>query len=197
MELSAFRTEAEALSNELIGWRRDFHQHPELGFQEHRTAGVVAEALIGLGMEVRTGVAETGVVAVLEGSRPGPTLMLRFDMDALPIHEATGAAYASVQPGVMHACGHDGHVAAGLGTARLLHAHKTELPGRVLFVFQPAEEGLGGAAGMIAAGALDRPRPDRALGMHLWNTRPVGWISAPAGPIMAAAEMLDDEKDKS
>lgn len=191
MDLSAIRTEAEALSNELIGWRRDFHRHPELGFHEHRTAGVVVDTLNELGMEVRTGLAETGLVAVLEGSRPGPTLLLRFDMDGLPIQETTGAAYASVQPGVMHACGHDGHVAVGLGTARLLHRHKADLSGRVLFVFQPAEEGLGGAARMIAAGALAGPRPEHALGMHLWNTRPVGWISAPAGPIMAAADILE------
>lgn len=191
MDPSAIRTEAEALSNELIGWRRDFHQHPELGFQEHRTAGIVADALVALGMEVRPGLAGTGVVAILEGGRPGPTVLLRFDMDALPIQEETGAIYASLQPGVMHACGHDGHVAVGLGTARLLHHHKADLPGRMLFVFQPAEEGLGGAARMIAAGALSGPRPERALGMHLWNTRPVGWISAPAGPIMAAADVLE------
>ncbi len=191
MDVSVFRTEAEALSNELIGWRRDFHQHPELGFHEQRTAGVIAGALTSLGMEVRTGIAETGVVAVLEGNQPGPTILLRFDMDALPIQEATGATYASVQPGVMHACGHDGHVAVGLGTARLLQRHQSELAGRVLFVFQPAEEGLGGAARMIADGVLERPRPDRALAMHLWNMRPVGWVSSPAGPVMAAADILE------
>jgi amidohydrolase len=191
VDVSAFRTEAEALSTVLTGWRRDFHQHPELGFHEHRTAGVIANVLTDLGLEIRTGIAETGVVAVLEGVRPGPTILLRFDMDALPIQEATGAPYASEQPGVMHACGHDGHVAIGLGTARLLQRHQSELAGRAMFVFQPAEEGLGGAARMIAEGALEAPRPDRALGMHLWNTRPVGWISAPPGAIMAAADILE------
>ncbi len=191
MDVSAFRTEAEELSKELVGWRRDLHQNPELGFHEHRTAGIVANELNDLHLEVRTGVAETGVVGVLEGGQPGPTVVLRFDMDALPIEEATGADYASRVPGVMHACGHDGHVAIGLAVTRMLARRQKELAGRVLFIFQPAEEGLGGAARMISAGALDDPRPDHALGVHLWNSRPVGWVSAPAGPILAAADRVE------
>ncbi|MCJ7676933.1 MAG: amidohydrolase, partial [Anaerolineales bacterium] len=137
--------EADSISGSLTAWRRDLHQHPELGFHEQRTAGVIAQSLRELGLEVQTGVAETGVVAVVEGGRPGPTLLLRWDMDALPILETTGAAYASLEPGKMHACGHDGHVAIGLGVARLLHQHREEMQGRVKLVFQPAEEGLGGA----------------------------------------------------
>jgi amidohydrolase len=148
-----FLSEATELGQQLINWRRDLHQHPELGFQEVRTAAIVAEHLKELGLEVRTGVGKTGVVALLQGSRPGPTVMLRADMDALPIQEATEAPYASRTPGVMHACGHDGHVAIGLGAATLLARHASKLPGQVLFVFQPAEGDGGGA--MIAGGALD------------------------------------------
>ena len=185
--------EAQALYADLITWRRDLHQHPELGFQERRTAGVIAQVLRELGLEVQTGIAETGVVALLEGGRPGRTLLLRWDMDALPIEEATGAPYASLEPGRMHACGHDGHVAIGLGVARLLHAHRAELPGRVQLVFQPAEEGLGGAQRLIDAGVLDSPRAEVALGVHLWNARPVGWMGVPDGPMMAGADVLEIE----
>lgn len=168
--------------------RRDLHRHPELGFQELRTAGIVARELNQLGLEVTTGVGRTGVVALLEGAHPGPTIMLRFDMDALPIQEETGADYASQTPGVMHACGHDGHVAVGLTVARLLHERRAQLPGMVKLVFQPAEEGLGGAEAMIADGVLGDPRPDIALGMHLWNEKPLGWLGISPGPVMAAAE---------
>jgi len=185
--------EAEALADQLTAWRRDLHQHPELGFHEQRTASVVAQVLRDLGLEVQTGVAETGVVAVIEGARPGRTVMLRWDMDALPIQEATGAPYASTNPGVMHACGHDGHVAIGLGVARLLCSRRKDLRGRVKLVFQPAEEGLGGAERMIAAGVLEDPSPDVALGIHLWNSRPVGWAGIGDGPVMAGAEILEIE----
>ncbi len=185
--------EAEALADQLTAWRRDLHQHPELGFHEQRTASVVAQVLRDLGLEVQTGVAETGVVAVIEGARPGRTVMLRWDMDALPIQEATGAPYASTNPGVMHACGHDGHVAIGLGVARLLCSRRKDLRGRVKLVFQPAEEGLGGAERMIAAGVLEDPSPDVALGIHLWNSRPVGWVGIGDGPVMAGAEILEIE----
>ena len=139
--------------------RRDFHRHPELGFQEFRTAGVVARELKELGLEVSTGIAKTGVVALIEGSRPGPVVLLRFDMDALPILEQTEADYTSQNPGVMHACGHDGHTAVGLTVARLLHAHQTELAGTVKLVFQPAEEGLGGADGMVVGRGPGKPAP--------------------------------------
>ncbi|GAB4500001.1 MAG: amidohydrolase [Anaerolineales bacterium] len=168
--------------------RRDFHQHPELGFQEVRTAGIVARELRQLGLEVSTGIGKTGVVALLEGEQPGATLLLRFDMDALPIVEATGAPYASTAHGVMHACGHDGHTAIGLTVARLLHAHRAELRGTVKLVFQPAEEGLGGAEAMLADGVLLNPRPDATLALHLWNSYPVGWLGIAAGPVMAASE---------
>lgn len=170
--------------------RRDFHQHPELGFQEVRTAGIVARELRELGLEVTTGVAKTGVVALLEGARPGPTVLVRFDMDALPIQEETGAPYASQTPGVMHACGHDGHTAIGLTVARMLAERREQLAGRVKFVFQPAEEGMGGAEAMVAEGVLENPRPDVVLGLHVWNERPVGWLGVTTGPAMAAADYL-------
>lgn len=190
MIIPDFLSEADAQLSQLIAWRRDLHQHPELGFEVRRTAGIVAQTLGRLGYEVRTGVGQTGVVALLHGGRPGPTVMLRADMDALPIQEINDAPYASQVAGMMHACGHDGHVAIGLGTAKLLAEHAAELPGRVLFVFQPAEEGQGGAAAMIADGALADPVPDAAFGLHLWNTMPMGRVVAQAGPLMAAADIL-------
>jgi amidohydrolase len=182
--------EARALAEYTRSLRRDFHRHPELGFQEVRTAGVVARELGLLGLEVTSGVAKTGVVALLEGGKPGPVVLVRFDMDALPIVEETGAEYASENPGVMHACGHDGHTAIGLTLARLLHSHASDLRGAVKFVFQPAEEGLGGAEGMIAEGVLQNPAPDRVLALHLWNEKPVGWFGITAGPVMAASEVF-------
>ena len=171
--------------------RRDFHRNPELGFQEVRTAGIVAQQLNRLGLEVTTGIAKTGVVALLEGAKPGPPRMVRFDMDALPIQEESGAEYSSQIPGVMHACGHDGHVAVGLTVARLLQSHIDELAGTVKFVFQPAEEGLGGAEEMIAGGVLENPRPDISFGLHLWNGLPLGCLGITAGPIMAASEIFE------
>lgn len=185
-----FHGEADGLRSQLIAWRRDLHQHPELGFAVHRTAGIVAQALAELGYEVRTGVGKTGIVALLHGGRPGPTVMLRADMDALPIQEISDAPYVSQVPGVMHACGHDGHVAIGLGAATLLARHAAELPGQVLFVFQPAEEGDGGAAAMVADGALADPVPDAAFGLHLWNSFPLGRVVAQGGPLMAAGDVL-------
>jgi amidohydrolase len=170
------------------GLRRDFHRNPELGFQEVRTAGIVARELNNLGLEVSTGIGKTGVVALLEGDQPGPVVLLRFDMDALPILEETGAEYASQTPGVMHACGHDGHTAIGLTVARLLEKHRAELHGTLKFMFQPAEEGLGGAEAMLADGLLENPRPERALSLHLWNEKPLGWIGVTPGPAMSASE---------
>ena len=179
-------------AQELFTWtqalRRHFHQYPELGFQERQTAQRVAEELTRLGLEVHTGIAETGVVAVLEGCQPQPRVMLRADMDALPIQEANQVSYASKHPGVMHACGHDGHMAILLTAARLLAERREEVPGTVIFLFQPAEEGLGGAERMIQEGVLERFRPEMALALHLWNQRPVGWVGVQEGPTMAAAD---------
>ena len=168
--------------------RRDFHMHPELGFQEVRTAGIVADELRALGLEVHTGIAETGVVAILRGEHPGPVLLIRFDMDALPIQEENEAEYASQNPGVMHACGHDAHTAIGLSVARILNAHRGDIHGTVKLVFQPAEEGDGGAERMVAEGVLENPRPDRCLALHVWNSQPSGWLGITPGPVMAAAE---------
>ncbi|HKG53772.1 MAG TPA: amidohydrolase, partial [Anaerolineales bacterium] len=176
--------------------RRDFHMHPELGFREIRTGGIVARELESLGIEVTKGVGKTGVVALLEGAHPGPTLLLRFDMDALPIVEETGADYASQNSGVMHACGHDGHTAIGLTVARILNAHRDQLAGTIKFCFQPSEEGtngeeIGGAQMMMRDGLFDNPRVDMALALHLWNEQPLGWLGVAGGPTMAGAELFD------
>ncbi len=186
--MTDYLTEAEKLFEYSQALRRDFHKHPELGFQEFRTAGIVAKELNELGLEVSTGVGKTGVVALLEGGKPGPVILMRFDMDALPIVEATGAEYASTNPGVMHACGHDAHTAIGLTVARLLHEHRKELAGTAKLVFQPAEEGLGGAEAMVEDGVLENPRPDVSLSLHVWNDKEFGWVGVTNGPAMAAAE---------
>lgn len=183
-----FLSEAEELFEYTRDLRRDFHRHPELGFQEVRTAGVVARELTDLGLEVSTGIGKTGVVATLEGSRQDSVVLVRFDMDALPIQEETGAEYASQTPSVMHACGHDGHTAIGLAVARMLDAHKMEFSGTIKFVFQPAEEGLGGAEAMVADGILENPKPDLCLSLHLWNDKPLGWIGVTPGPAMSASD---------
>lgn len=171
--------------------RRDLHRHPELGFHEFRTAGIIARELGQLGLEVTTGVAETGVVALLEGAHPGPVALLRFDMDALPIREETGKPYASETPGVMHACGHDGHVSIGLTVAKLLLERRDQIHGTVKLVFQPAEEGLGGAERMLEEGVLETPKVDFTLALHVWNERPVGWVGITAGPQLAGADLFE------
>jgi len=173
--------------------RRDFHMHPELGFHETRTGGIVAKELEMLGLEVTKGVGKTGVVGLLEGAKPGPTLLLRFDMDALPITEETGVEYASLNQSVMHACGHDGHTSIGLTVARILNTHKNELAGTIKFCFQPSEEGsngeeVGGAEMMMRDGLLDDPKVEMTLALHLWNEKPLGWIHVAKGPVMAGAE---------
>jgi amidohydrolase len=188
-----FLSEAQASFEYTQNLRRDFHRHPELGFHEVRTAGIVARELNQLGLEVTTGIAETGVMALIEGDHPGRVILLRFDMDALPIQEQTGAPYASQNPGVMHACGHDGHTAVGLTVARLLNSHRHELSGSVKLVFQPAEEGDGGAERMLAEGVLENPHADAALALHLWNEKPFGWLGIADGPTMAAAEIFQIE----
>jgi len=193
--MTDFLQEAKSLFPYTQSMRRDFHIHPELGFHEVRTGGIVARELESLGLEVTKGVGKTGVVGLLEGSKPGPTILLRFDMDALPIIEDTGAKYASENHGVMHACGHDGHTAMGLTVAKILHKHRNELAGTVKFCFQPSEEGyngeeMGGAQMMIRDGVLDGPKVDHTLSMHLWNEKPVGWVGVAKGPVMAGAEQF-------
>jgi amidohydrolase len=185
-----FLSEAQALFEYTQSMRRDFHAHPELGFQEVRTSGIVARELHSLGLEIHTGVGGTGVVALLEGAKPGPVLLIRADMDALPILEETCAPYSSQNPGVMHACGHDGHTAILLTVAKMLYAHRAELGGTIKFTFQPAEEGMGGAEKMISEGLLENPKVDFALALHVWNEKPVGWIGISNGPAMAGAEIF-------
>ncbi len=181
---------AARLSDEMISLRRDFHRHPELGFEERRTSAVIARYLEDLGLEVRTSIAETGVVGVLQGALPGKTVMLRADMDALPIQEQGSHPYRSVNKGVMHACGHDGHMAILLGTAKLLSGMRNVLNGRVKFVFQPAEENLGGASFMIQQGVLEDPRVDAAFGLHLISTMPQGTIGCRKGAFMASIDVF-------
>ena len=190
-----FLKQAQELFPYTQAMRRDFHMHPELGFTEVRTGGIVAKELETLGIEVTKGVGKTGVVGLIEGTKPGPTILLRFDMDALPITEDTGAEYSSTNPGVMHACGHDGHTAIGLTVAKMLHAHREELSGNIKLCFQPSEEGtngeeVGGALMMMRDGVLESPKVDRTLSLHVWNDKPLGWIHVAKGPVMAGAELF-------
>ncbi|MCA9706117.1 MAG: amidohydrolase [Myxococcales bacterium] len=191
---------AAELEPAVIGYRRDLHRHPELGNREHRTARVIAEHLRTHGWRVRTGVAHTGLVAVLEGGRPGPVVALRADMDGLPVQEQTGLPFASTatatwrgQPTpVMHACGHDLHMAIAMGAAEILPRLRERLPGTVVLLFQPAEEGAppgeeGGAALMMKEGALEGPVPEAIFGLHV-VPEPVGEVLYRAGPTMASAD---------
>ena len=194
----------EAVGARVIAWRRDLHANPELGFQETRTAGVVADHLRSLGMEVRTGIGKTGVVGVLRGARPGRTVALRADMDALPVLEATGLPFASTASGtymgqtvpVAHACGHDAHVAMLMGAAEVLAGMRDQIAGTVVFIFQPAEEGAppgepkGGAALMIEEGALSDPRPEAIFGLHVVPGPPGNLWYRPRG-FMAASDRID------
>jgi amidohydrolase len=181
------RISADVLRHQpdLIALRRDIHQHPELAYAEHRTAAAVVRYLEGSGLEVRTGVGGTGVVATAPGRGPR-TVMLRVDMDALPLQEHGRTAYTSQVPGMMHACGHDGHVAMGAVAARILAGRG--LPGTTRILFQPAEEGEGGAQAVVADGALEGV--DLSLGVHLWNELPVGTLGVKDGPLMAAVDRL-------
>jgi amidohydrolase len=202
------RQRAAQIEEKLIAWRRDIHEHPELGEQETRTAALVAAHLTKLGLEVKTGVGATGVVAVLKGGKPGPVVALRADMDALPVKEPDGLPFASKakskylgrEVDVMHACGHDAHTAILMATAEVLVAMKDKLPGTVKFLFQPAEEGpslyaaftgkVWGARAMIKDGALQDPKPDAVFGLHVNSGLPSGRIGYRAGAAMASADEL-------
>lgn len=173
----------------LVATRRDLHQHPELGFETIRTAGIAAERLRGLGYTVREGVGKIGVLASRGSGGGERCLLLRADMDALPVREANQVPYRSRHEGKMHACGHDGHVAVGLEVARRLAA--LPLPGVVKFAFQPAEETSDGAAAMIRDGILEQPHVTAAFGIHLWNELPVGTIGVRAGPVMASVDEFE------
>lgn len=187
------------LEQKIVSWRRDVHEHPELANSEVRTAGIIARHLESLGLEVRTGVAKTGVVGVLKGGRPGPVIALRADMDALPVTERNDLPFASkvktiyngMETGLMHACGHDAHVAVLMGVAEILSSVKKDLPGTVKFIFQPAEEGVpvgevGGARQMIKEGALENPNADVIFGMHSDPKLESGKVRYRPGPAMAA-----------
>ena len=201
-------TRAKAIEQQLIAWRRDIHQHPEMGNLETRTAALVAAHLRKLGMEVKTGVAVTGVVGLLKGGKPGPVVALRADMDALPVKEQVDVPFASKAKGVflgkevdvMHACGHDAHVAILMATAEVLAGMKEQLPGSVKFIFQPAEETpatfepdgqkIWGAKQMIKEGAMQNPKVDAVFGLHVSSSYPAGWIAWRPGPAMAAADQF-------
>jgi amidohydrolase len=174
--------------DDIIALRRDFHANPELGYEEVRTSGIIVSRLRDLGLEVREGVGVTGVVGVLRGAKPGPCVLVRADMDALPVEEANHWEWKSRVAGKMHACGHDCHMATALTVARLLSQEKDSLAGTIKFMFQPAEEGLGGAAKMIEDGLLEDPRPDFALALHVWSDVEVGKVAVKSGPVMACAD---------
>ncbi len=191
-----------AVMPKVVAWRRDIHQHPELSNRETRTAKLVADHLAALGIEIKTGVAHNGVVGVLRGGRPGAVVALRADMDALPVTELVDLPFKSTvrsqyngnEVGVMHACGHDNHVAILMGVAEVLSGMRAQIPGTVKFIFQPAEEGApsgerGGAAMMIEEGVLQNPAPGAIFGLHVWP-EPVGVITYRSGPMMAASDRL-------
>jgi len=180
------QTAIDTLVPDLVAFRRDIHAHPELAYREHRTAGLVAQALRAIGLDVTTGIGGTGVVGTLRCG-DGPSIGLRADMDALPIQEESGLPHASTHDGVFHGCGHDGHTAMLLGAARHLAAHGG-IAGTVHFIFQPAEEGEGGADAMIRDGLFDRFPCDRVFALHNWPDLPAGAIRTRPGPIMASAD---------
>ena len=194
---------ADSLESQIIAWRRDFHEHPELGNHEVRTSGIIAKYLQSLGLEVKTGVATTGVVAILRGGKPGPVVALRADMDALPITERTKVPFASKvktmyngqEVGVMHACGHDSHMSILMATAEILTSMKKDLHGTVKFIFQPAEEGLpagenGGAEQMVKEGVMENPKVDAVFGLHIQSYQPAGTITYRPGGDMAAVNPM-------
>ncbi len=194
-EGSSILAEAKAAREAMVAARRAIHRRPELGFDEHATARLIADRLRDLGprLEVRTGVGGTGVLAVLRGAAPGPTVALRADMDALPVFEETGLPYASERPGLMHACAHDMHCAVLLGVAILLTDRAGQIPGTVVFMFQPAEETDGGAKAFIDAGVMDEYSPDAVFGLHMWPDLNVGKVGIRVGPVMASLDSFDVE----
>lgn len=198
---AALDAAVRAVEPQVIAWRRDFHAHPELSNRETRTAEIVAKQLRALGLEVKTGLGLTGVAAVLRGAQPGPTIGLRADMDALPVTEQVDVPFKSKATaefrgetvGVMHACGHDAHVAMLLGVAKVLAAQRQTLRGQVLFIFQPAEEGApegetGGASRMLAEGLFDIAKPEAVFGLHVIASLPTGVIGYRTGPMMAGSD---------
>jgi amidohydrolase len=182
------KTEVAALTDSLVAVRRDFHVHAEIAFEEVRTSGMIATHLENLGLTVQRNIGKTGVIADLHGGKPGKTVMIRADIDALPFSEQTGAEYASVNAGAMHACGHDGHASIAMHVASIFAKHRDELEGNFRFVFQPAEEIVSGAKAMLK----DKPDllegVDAVVGLHLWNDKPVGWVGARGGASFASAD---------
>ncbi|HLH71580.1 MAG TPA: M20 family metallopeptidase [Candidatus Dormibacteraeota bacterium] len=185
--MSSILEAARALAGTVIADRRAIHRRPELAYHERETAALVASRLEQLGIPARTGIAGTGVIGLIEGGRPGRTVLLRADMDALPIQEGSDREYASQTPGVMHACGHDAHTAILLGVSRLLVERRGEIAGNVKLMFQPAEEGGAGALRMIEEGVLDAPPVDAAFMLHVSHQHPVGTVATAPGPVLAGA----------
>jgi len=177
-----------AIKDYIISTRRDIHKHPELSFQEFRTSKLVAKQLKSFGIKVIENVGKTGVVGILEGSSTGKTIAMRADMDALPIQETSNVSYKSINKGVMHACGHDAHTAMLLGAAKVLSKNKKKIKGTIKFIFQPAEEGYGGAKYMIEDGAIENVH--EIFGLHVWNYQKSGTVGIKDGPVMAAADIF-------
>ncbi|MFZ4639265.1 MAG: M20 metallopeptidase family protein [Nodosilinea sp.] len=188
IDRTRLRPAIQALQPEIVEWRRYLHQRPELGFREWLTADFISDRLTSWGIDHQSGVAGTGLVAIIPGQQPGPVLGIRADMDALPIQEENQVPYRSQHDGVMHACGHDGHVAIALATAHYLSQHRQSFKGVVKIIFQPAEEGPGGAKPMIEAGVLTNPEVQAMVGLHLWNNLPLGTVGVRTGALMAATE---------
>ena len=187
VDLSQVRAEIRDLQSSIVEWRRILHQKPELGFQEQITAEFIRQKLESWGITYQTGIAKTGIVAIIKGKSAGKVLAIRADMDALPIQEANEVEYKSQHDGKMHACGHDGHTAIALATAYYLSQHR-DFSGTVKIIFQPAEEGPGGAKPMIEEGVLKNPDVDAIIGLHLWNNLPLGTVGVRSGALMAAVE---------
>lgn len=189
--MNHFKETIHALEKEFIDWRRFFHGIPEIAMEERKTAAGIVEKLSSWGLEVRAGIGGTGVLGILRGAKEGRTLGIRADIDALPVTEETGLQFASSHTGRMHACGHDGHIAIALGAAKVLSGLREELKGTVVFIFQPGEEVLNGAQKMIDDGALDDPKPDAVVGLHIWPDLPLGSVAVRGGAVMAAVDRFN------